>query len=289
MFEAMFRGWLRGYEWALDKVLAHKFIVLSAHVRHPGGDVLALHDHSQGLLPDRGYRLHLRIDRRRVRHLVRRDGRAPATGRRDHPQGPGGGLRQFHRRRRVVRIRRPIPAACSSRSNPRKSAAKARLPSFSACGAPPTPSPAWRCISRTSRTSTSRAAFPRASISTRCNRAIPPLLYEVAPQMRDKIAKIEGLRDVTTDLYIKNPQMTIEVDREKAAVYGITVDQIRQELFNAFGAARLRPSTRRRTTIRSFSKACRSFRPIRRSCKRSSSRRTAPERERAAPHGPGPA
>jgi hydrophobic/amphiphilic exporter-1 (mainly G- bacteria), HAE1 family len=30
--------------------------------------------------------------------------------------------------------------------------------------------------------------------------------------------------------------MTVEVDREKAAVYGITIDQIRQELFNAFGA-----------------------------------------------------
>ena len=27
----------------------------------------------------------------------------------------------------------------------------------------------------------------------------------------------------------------IEVDREKAAVYGITIDQIRQELFDAFG------------------------------------------------------
>src|SRR5206468_11267437 len=62
------------------------------------------------------------------------------------------------------------------------------------------------------------------------------LLYKVAPEMRDKIARIEGLRDVTTDLYIKNPQMTIEVDREMAAVYGITIDQRRQELFNAFGA-----------------------------------------------------
>ena len=54
--------------------------------------------------------------------------------------------------------------------------------------------------------------------------------------MRDKIAKLPGLLDVNTDLYIKNPQMTVEIDREKAAVYGITVDQIRQELFNAFGA-----------------------------------------------------
>jgi HAE1 family hydrophobic/amphiphilic exporter-1 len=61
-------------------------------------------------------------------------------------------------------------------------------------------------------------------------------LYDVAPVLREKIAAIEGLRDVTTDLYIKNPQMTIEVDREKAAVYGVTIDQIRQELFDAFGA-----------------------------------------------------
>ncbi len=30
--------------------------------------------------------------------------------------------------------------------------------------------------------------------------------------------------------------MTIEIDREKAAVYGITIDQVRQELFNAFGS-----------------------------------------------------
>ena len=62
------------------------------------------------------------------------------------------------------------------------------------------------------------------------------LLYEIAPKLRDKIASIEGLRDVTIDLYIKTPQVTVEVDREKAAVYGVTIDQIRQELFDAFGA-----------------------------------------------------
>src|SRR4029079_5267028 len=62
------------------------------------------------------------------------------------------------------------------------------------------------------------------------------LLYDVAPKLRDRIAEIDGLRDVTTDLYIKNPQMTVELYREKSAVYGVTIDQIRQELFNAFGA-----------------------------------------------------
>ena len=60
-------------------------------------------------------------------------------------------------------------------------------------------------------------------------------LYRIAPALRDKIAKLPGLLDVTTDLYIKNPQITIDVDREKAAVYGVSVDQVRQELYNAFG------------------------------------------------------
>ena len=60
-------------------------------------------------------------------------------------------------------------------------------------------------------------------------------LYRLAPELRDKIAKIAGLLDVTTDLYVKNPQVTIEIDREKAAVYGVTIDQVRQELYNAFG------------------------------------------------------
>jgi HAE1 family hydrophobic/amphiphilic exporter-1 len=60
-------------------------------------------------------------------------------------------------------------------------------------------------------------------------------LYRLAGEMRDKIAKAPGLRDVNSDLYIKNPQMGVEIDREKAGVYGITIDQIRQEMFNAFG------------------------------------------------------
>ena len=61
-------------------------------------------------------------------------------------------------------------------------------------------------------------------------------LYRLAPEMRDKMAKLDALRDVTTDLYIKNPQVTVAVDREKAAVYGVSVDQVRQSLYDAFGS-----------------------------------------------------
>jgi HAE1 family hydrophobic/amphiphilic exporter-1 len=60
-------------------------------------------------------------------------------------------------------------------------------------------------------------------------------LYRLAPELREKISRIPGLLDVTTDLYVRNPQVTIQIDREKAAVYGVTIDQVRQELYDAFG------------------------------------------------------
>ena len=61
-------------------------------------------------------------------------------------------------------------------------------------------------------------------------------LYKVGPEMLEKIAKIPGLRDVTSDLYVNNPQMSLQIDREAAAVYGVTQDQIRQELYDCFGS-----------------------------------------------------
>jgi HAE1 family hydrophobic/amphiphilic exporter-1 len=60
-------------------------------------------------------------------------------------------------------------------------------------------------------------------------------LYRIAPEMRDKIAQLDMVWSVDTDLYIKNPQMTVDIDREKAGVYGITIDQVRQALFSAYG------------------------------------------------------
>jgi HAE1 family hydrophobic/amphiphilic exporter-1 len=61
-------------------------------------------------------------------------------------------------------------------------------------------------------------------------------LYQLAPEMREKMTKLSALSDVAIDLYIKNPQMSVEVDREQASAYGVTIDQVRQELYNAFGS-----------------------------------------------------
>ena len=83
------------------------------------------------------------------------------------------------------------------------------------------------------RTSTSTAAT--ASTSIRLKSGSTDDLYRIAPQMQEKLAKLEALRDVTTNLNFK-PQLKVEIDREKASVYGITMDQIRQELFNSYGS-----------------------------------------------------
>ena len=60
-------------------------------------------------------------------------------------------------------------------------------------------------------------------------------LYANADRMMTRMADLPGLRDVTTDLQIRNPQSFVDIDREKAAAYGITADQIRLALYNAFG------------------------------------------------------
>ena len=60
-------------------------------------------------------------------------------------------------------------------------------------------------------------------------------LYARAPQMEKAIAQLPGLRDVNSDLRISNPQTRVELDREKAATLGISSDQVRTALFNAYG------------------------------------------------------
>jgi HAE1 family hydrophobic/amphiphilic exporter-1 len=60
-------------------------------------------------------------------------------------------------------------------------------------------------------------------------------LYRYAPLLTDKIAGLEIVRDVTSDLQISNPQLTIDVDRDKAAALGLTEDQVRSVLYSQFG------------------------------------------------------
>jgi HAE1 family hydrophobic/amphiphilic exporter-1 len=61
------------------------------------------------------------------------------------------------------------------------------------------------------------------------------VLYETAARMQDVLAELPQLRDVTSDLQITNPQLTIDIDYDKARALGITEDQIRNVLYTSFG------------------------------------------------------
>ncbi len=50
------------------------------------------------------------------------------------------------------------------------------------------------------------------------------------PALERRLAELPGLRDVTSDLQITNPQLTIDVNKDRAAALGITEEQIRNAL-----------------------------------------------------------
>jgi HAE1 family hydrophobic/amphiphilic exporter-1 len=64
-------------------------------------------------------------------------------------------------------------------------------------------------------------------------------LYKYTPLFADKLRGLPGFQDVTTDLQLKNPQVNVEIDRDKAATMGITALQIEDTLYSAYGARQI--------------------------------------------------
>jgi HAE1 family hydrophobic/amphiphilic exporter-1 len=233
-FEAMFRAWLRGYEWTLDKVLAYKSIMLVITIATLAGTVWLYIIIPKGFFPteDTGFiaattegasdiSFPAMVERqRKVAEIVKND---PAVDYVNSTVGVGGPNPTTNYGRLFIALKdrksRENATAVVQRLRRTANTVTGMIVYFQSV----------QNINITGRISKSEFQYTLQSSDTET-------LYRVAPEIRDKVAKIDGLRDVTTDLYIKNPQMTIEVDREQAAVYGVTVDQIRQELFNAFGS-----------------------------------------------------
>ena len=64
-------------------------------------------------------------------------------------------------------------------------------------------------------------------------------LYEHAPKLEAKIRELQGVQDVTSDLQIKNPQVNIEIDRDKASALGVTAHPIEDALYSAYGSRQI--------------------------------------------------
>src|SRR6266540_4296657 len=60
-------------------------------------------------------------------------------------------------------------------------------------------------------------------------------LYKWAPILEEKIRQLPGLEDVSSDLLLKNPQVSVEMDRNKVSALGLTANQVETALYNAYG------------------------------------------------------
>jgi HAE1 family hydrophobic/amphiphilic exporter-1 len=59
-------------------------------------------------------------------------------------------------------------------------------------------------------------------------------LYRVAPGFEAALRDVPGLQDVQSDLQLRTPQLSVDLDREQIAALGLTVDQVQSALSNAY-------------------------------------------------------
>ncbi|HYX28084.1 MAG TPA: efflux RND transporter permease subunit [Pyrinomonadaceae bacterium] len=64
-------------------------------------------------------------------------------------------------------------------------------------------------------------------------------LYANANKLLDKMTQLPGLLDVTSDIQVRNPQLNVDIDRDKAAAVGVTVQQIENALNDAYGTPQI--------------------------------------------------
>jgi HAE1 family hydrophobic/amphiphilic exporter-1 len=232
-FERFFETLLATYEWTLDRVLAYRSIMLMVTIATIAGTIALYIVVPKGFFPaeDTGYVIGItdaRTDiafesmaehQRKVADIVRAD---PAVAYVNSTVGGGGPNSVTNSGRMLVALK-----PRNERDSLPEILARLRKTANVIVGIQIFFQPIQN-INLGGKLTKSQYQYTLQSNDT-------DSLYRLAPELRDKIAKIPGLLDVTTDLYIKNPQISIDVDREKSAVYGVSVDQVRQELYNAFG------------------------------------------------------
>ncbi len=234
VFERVFDSWLRAYEWALDRVLGRKAMMLVVTFATLAGTVALYIVVPKGFFPqeDTGFlfgtteaatdtSFEAMKDRQGALVAILRTD--PAVDYINSTVGAGGPNATVNNGRLFVALKdrkeRDTAPVVIARLRQKATLVPGMQAFFQSV----------QNLNIGGRPSKSQYQYTLQSGDTES-------LYRLAPEMRDRIAQVPGLLDVTTDLYVKNPQMTVDIDREKAAVYGITVDQVRNQLYNAYGA-----------------------------------------------------
>lgn len=236
-FERMFESWHRAYEWTLDKVLAWKFAMLVMTILTIFVTGYLYYIVPKGFFPqeDTGFLIgtseaatdtsfDAMVERQqKLDAIIRAD---PAVEFLNSTVGAGGPTQTANYGRMFIGLK-----PRSERDAAPVVIARLRQKGMQV--------PGMQSFYQSIQNLNVGARQSKSQYQYTLQGGDTAALYAKAPEMRDLVAKIPGLTDVTTDLYIKNPQLSIEIDREKAAVYGIGADQIRNQLFNSFGSRQI--------------------------------------------------
>ncbi|HEV8434856.1 MAG TPA: efflux RND transporter permease subunit [Thermoanaerobaculia bacterium] len=65
------------------------------------------------------------------------------------------------------------------------------------------------------------------------------VLYPASEALLEKMRKMPGLTDVSTDLFMKNPTLSVDVDRDRAAALGLNLQQVEDALYSAYGTRQI--------------------------------------------------
>jgi len=64
-------------------------------------------------------------------------------------------------------------------------------------------------------------------------------LYKYAPILEAKMRGLKDLQGVNSDLQVENPQITVEIDRDKAHALGVSAQAIEEALYTAYGSRQI--------------------------------------------------
>jgi HAE1 family hydrophobic/amphiphilic exporter-1 len=65
------------------------------------------------------------------------------------------------------------------------------------------------------------------------------VLYKSAPLLEARIKEIPGVEDVNSDLRLNNPQIQVDLDRDRISTLGLNVNQVETALYNAYGTRQI--------------------------------------------------
>jgi HAE1 family hydrophobic/amphiphilic exporter-1 len=232
--EGFFSSMLKGYEWSLRGVLRHRYVMGIVFVAVLGSTIVLYSKVPKGFIPEtdmdqlsvnvealQGTSYYQMVDyMKRVTDIIRRD---PNVESLMSSVGGNFGSTGSNSSRMFVQLKsrrqRKLTAVQIAESlRPRVSG----LPGVRVLVSLP---PSIRIGGRGSKSS---YEFTLQAPDTN-------VLYTEASKMEREMLRLPIIQDVITDLQIRSPRITVDIDRDKAATLGLTAQQIESTLYSGFG------------------------------------------------------